>query len=443
VQQAGKNMAKGVRTAMFWKATAFLLGAFILRLAFGLCSGFWRADELHTYLIGLKFYTTGDWPTFGPDVVFSGTQIPGALQGLLVGLPLYAVPVPESPVFFLNLLSLGGLCLLAWYCRKRCPKVPAWFVWIWLLLAPWTLNISTHVVNTSYLLCASIVFFVAVLETYPALTLNVIKPRTAYALMGVSLLWICQLHLSWVLLIPYVIVSFWFQAKHSWARFRDCLLSFAAGALVTGSLLIPTFLSYGLQSTGNTESAIQFNPANLSKFFHILARFLSFASYELPRFMGWGAKEQLSFLMDYPWVIPFALLVGIVGLLQPAALLVCWFKKNNRPDWKAMKRLVLYTVLLIYVSFLFADRGPKSHTFYVVLPIAMIYSFYCWERFLHRAGWRRFAAVFLAAALMVGLALSINNLSKESLYQNRPLVKQGIDEKNYHVVGERRPGSYY
>ena len=66
---------------------AFVAAAFAVRLAFGLCYEFWADDELQIFLIGLRYYTTGEWPFFGPDVVYSQTRIPGALVGLLVGTP--------------------------------------------------------------------------------------------------------------------------------------------------------------------------------------------------------------------------------------------------------------------------------------------------------------------------------------------------------------------
>src|SRR5438270_14100848 len=144
-----------------------LCAAFLFRLAFGLCSQFWTDDERQVYLIGLKFYSTGAWPFFGPDVS-SGVQIPGALQGLLVGLPLFAAHAPEAPFILLNLLSFASLCFFAWYCVRRLPGIPKWFVWGWLLNAPWTLNFSTHVVNPSYVLTGGILFFVGALEIIPA-----------------------------------------------------------------------------------------------------------------------------------------------------------------------------------------------------------------------------------------------------------------------------------
>src|SRR5882672_32892 len=136
-----------------------LLPGFLFRLFFGLCSPFQDEDAKQIYLIGLKFYTTGAWPYFGPDVTPT-IQIPGALQGLVVGLPFYVLPIPEAPYILLNILSFASLCFFAWYCCKRLPAIPKWFVWTWLLCAPWTICLSTNVFNPSYVLPGSIVFFV-------------------------------------------------------------------------------------------------------------------------------------------------------------------------------------------------------------------------------------------------------------------------------------------
>lgn len=78
---------------------SLLLLAFLFRLFFGLCSQFRDPDTKQIYLLGLKFYTTGTWPYFGPDVT-NTIQIPGALQGLVVGLPFYVLPIPEGPTSY-------------------------------------------------------------------------------------------------------------------------------------------------------------------------------------------------------------------------------------------------------------------------------------------------------------------------------------------------------
>src|SRR5438477_457391 len=150
---------------------ALLLAAlFAFRLWFGLSREFFFEDETQIFLIGFRYYATGEWPYFGPDVVWTKSEIPGALQGVLVGLPLRAAPYPESPYVALAILSFGALCLFAWYVGAHHPDVPRWLIWGWLFTIPWTIQFSLHLINTSYILPAALVFFVGVFESLPALS---------------------------------------------------------------------------------------------------------------------------------------------------------------------------------------------------------------------------------------------------------------------------------
>src|SRR5687768_18615743 len=112
------------KVANSWRQYSVVIfcAIFFFRLFYGLCCEFWFEDERQIYLIGLKYFTTGQWPYFGPDVVYTQTQIPGALQGLLVGLTLHIWPVPEAPYILLNLLSFFSLLFLAWYIKIRLPQ---------------------------------------------------------------------------------------------------------------------------------------------------------------------------------------------------------------------------------------------------------------------------------------------------------------------------------
>src|SRR6185295_2210010 len=103
-------MLRAAKDRRRWLIVFALLLAFLFRLAVGLCSEFWNPieDEKQIYLIGLKFYATGNWPYFGPDVTPT-IQIPGALQGLTVGLPFYLLPIPEAPFVLLGILSFASL----------------------------------------------------------------------------------------------------------------------------------------------------------------------------------------------------------------------------------------------------------------------------------------------------------------------------------------------
>jgi hypothetical protein len=405
-------------------------------------------DEKQVYLIGLKFYATHAFPYFGPDVTPT-IQVPGALQGLVVGLPFFVYPAPEAPYVLLNLLSFASLCLLAWYFTRRLPEIPRWIVWAWLMTAPWTLNLSTHVLNPSYVLTGACLFFVGWLETCPYTRRSLVGARLANFMQGFGLLWVMQFHMSWVVLFIFSLASIIFQLREQGWRAARLLAWFACGAALPGALLLPTFLKYGFTGgTGDTPAVVVFNADNLWRLLNpvegILGRFLSFASFELPRFIGGNNAKRLSFVREHLWLAPFVAFLTVVGILQPALLVFLWFRKSHaQRDWRAIKLITLSTLVMLYVLYLFSFRPPHSHTFYLTLPLAMLYSLYCWSPYLARRGWQIFAAVFLACGVVFHAGLALHKRAHDSMYTNRALPQKAIDERDYHILGERREGSRY
>jgi hypothetical protein len=439
---SSSRLSEAARRRLFF---ALLAAAFLFRLGFGLCSQFQDSDTKQIYLLGLKFYTTGAWPYFGPDVVWGEIQIPGALQALLVGLPFRLLPLAEAPYVLLNLISFASLCLFAWYCRRRLPGLPRWFVWAWLLTSPWTLELSTTVYNPSYLLAGGIIFFVGALELYPFTRAGLVSARLACAMTGFALFWVMQLHMSWVVLVPYALAALAFQFRGGLRRGFGALAWFAAGAAPTASLLLPTYLKYGLAAgSGGTAGAVRPSAENVTALWGILTRTLSFASFEVARFVGGHTRERVAFLREEPWLAPLALFLFAVGVAQVGALIVCWFQsRGGQTGWRAVKYLALANVLLLYACFLFSIKPPQSNHLYVTLPLPVLYAFYCWERLLARPRWRAFAKVVVACGIIFHAGLAAHNFSRISIYVDRRAAQSAIDSKDYRILGERRPGSLY
>ena len=427
-------------------ALAALAIAFLYRLGFGLCSEFWTSrDNQQIYLLGLKFYTTRGWPYFGPDVTTT-IQIPGALQGLLVGLPFLVAPIPEAPFVLVSLLSFASLSFFSWYCCRRFPKLPKWLVLTWLLTLPWTLNVSTTTFNPSYVLPASIVFFVAALELYPLTTIGLLPAPICNVMMAAAMAWTMQLHLSWVLLVPYAALALYFQLRR---RQFSSLLWFIAGAIVPATLLLPTFFHYGFPAgMGNTGDAMQINFHNalaaLNPVEGVLPRFLSFASYEIPRFIGNNTTTRLAFLQASPWLIPFAIFLTALGIIQPIHLIWQWFaNRSSRADWKPIKYFTLATVAWLCVAFLFSMKLPAAHTFYLMMPLALLYALYAWELLLQKSGWQRFAAAAIACSIIFHAGLALRNLRTTSIYEGRARIVEALEKKDFQIVGERPAGAKY
>ena len=73
----------------------------------------------------------------------------------------------------------------------------------------------------------------------------------------------------------------------------------------------------------------------------------------------------------------------------------------------------------------------------------MLYAFYCWDRLLARARWRKLAAAVLVCGVLFHAGLALHNLPRVSLYVDRRAAQTAIDARDYRILGERRPGARY
>jgi hypothetical protein len=416
-----------------------LAALFGFRLLFGLSGRLFTEDETQIYLLGLRFFASGRWPYFGPDVVWTDTQIPGALQALLVGLPFFFARIPEAPYVLVNALSMGALALFGWYLRARLPEQPRWLLWGWLFTLPWTLELSTHIINPSYVLPASVIFFVGFMEAWPSLRIGRVPVLLAHALMGAALGWVMQLHMSWVLLLPFSAAVFFARAREGWSSSGLAAAAFCGGFVLTGAFILPTWITYGVFAGGTGENVYFHWREPTSTFFKTLARLLAFSSYEINRFIAIGSGRQIVFLQDHWWLIPPVLFLWLLGLVHPIWMALTAVRRTRtHADWPMVRALFIATVLLVSGSFFFTVAWAQSTSFYVVAPVSFVYAAYCWT-FNDSPRARRLAAVVLSVNLVAQVSLALSRLSGPSLYMDRPLVTQAIAERTPGRFANRRP----
>jgi hypothetical protein len=430
---------------------AFLLAFFLFRFFFGLYCPCVTAydDYLQTYAIGLKAYTTHTWPYYGPDVqgpeTTFKTQIPGALEGLLIALPLEIWPAPESPYLFLNLLSFLALGLLGWYFCKRLPGFPGWFIYTWLFTAPWLTHYSTQVINPSFAFLGSVLFFLGFFETLPGLAVGVIPPAWANASMGFGLVWVLQLHMSWVALAPFLLLSLYFQLR-SGKRLVPFFFIFL-GSLPMLALIFPTYWHYGFNTGKDVQgflSGINWN--NVRDLFGTLARFLSIASFEMARFVGNHTRERVGYFLGSWWLLLPGFFLWGMWFVQVLSMVGIFFIRNHpRPDWKAVKTLAGGTFLLVYACFLFSPDMAASFRILLLFPVLFLYSFYGWDYFWKKPWGRVLGLAFILSAVYFQIGYAFNNWeSGNSVYaQKRDLMAKAIEAKDYRLFAERREGSLY
>jgi hypothetical protein len=432
----------------------FISAAFLLRLGFGLYTAPVQPiqDEIQTLLIGLKYFTTRAWPYYGPDIMDPSTvlhlkwlsQDPGALEGLLLGLPMVLWNSPLATFIWINVLSMTAYGLLAWYICKRLPRISPWFVFLWIMAAPWCVHYSTGTLNLSFSIAAATVFFVAWIESFPSMSLQWIPLSRANVLMGFALSVWMQTHRNWILAVPFILLTFHAQWRRS-KSFRG-ILWFLAGFVPLALLIVPTFFQENYHFFRDTTGfSIAFNQDNLRKFPQILLQYLAMACFEMPRFIGRHTADRIQFLTQH-WSLWPGFFLWYFGFLQALVLLgSCFEVKDSRPDRRIIRWLAISAFALVFAALLFTAKTPDINTFYEMQPVILIYSFYVWERFwsilwTRRLGWFFVASVWVFQTGYLRSAIP----KKESVYLiYRTDLEKAIQEKNYHLFAERREGSLY
>jgi len=425
------------RRVLLWGAA--LAGFFVFRLLFGLTREFFFEDETQIFLMGLRHYATGAWPYFGADVVWTKSEIPGALQPLLVSIPLWIAPIPEAPFVLLNVLSMSALAAMAWYITARLPQLPKWLVWTWLMTLPWTLEYATHIINPSYLLAPAVVFFLGFFEAVPVFSLGRIRGPLAFAMMGVATTFVLQIHMSWPLLLPYIALA-WLSRWRRGVRSQVVdILAFVAGALVGAATLIPTLLFHGLDSgSGGTLRNLHVHAVDPSVALSVLARLFSFPSLEIWRFMATDDGKRQVFLLRHLWIAPLALVVWFAGIWQPFWMLREWFRTRSPfPEWRPLKWLVAVSVVIVYASYWFVMEPSQAHAFWVLGPIAFLFAAYCWT-FIDSPRWRKVAATVLVINIAYHAGQAAIQAPEISLYHDRDVVASAIRLKEPEMFAHRR-----
>jgi hypothetical protein len=212
----------------------------------------------------------------------------------------------------------------------------------------------------------------------------------------------------------------------------------AAGALVSGSLLLPTLWHFGADTgTGGVQRNLRPHLVGPWVLVTTAGRFLSFASLEVNRFLEITRSKRLFLLHAHPWLVPLVAITGLAGVLHPMAMAALWFRRRSAPpEWMAIRWLAVGTVVLIYLSYFFAYEPPQAHAFYVVAPLALVYAFYSWS-LIDTPRWRRVAAAVLATSVAYHVGLAAVK-SGRSLYHDRSVPALAVLLREPAVLGRRR-----
>jgi hypothetical protein len=252
-----------------------------------------------------------------------------------------------------------------------------------------------------------------------------------------------QFHFSYVYLVPLSLLALGMRfAKEKNGKGP---LGFLLGALPTLGLVVPTWIQFGLQA-GNAPSGflVSFNFSNFLEAGTEMGRYLSLVCFELLRFIGQSTRERWGFLVAHSFLLVPGVILSLGGILQPILLLLAVIKKkHSMKDWESMKGLMVACFLMIWVSFWFTSKLPLAHIYMVFYPMLMVYSFYVLDLFPKNKAFGLTAKVFVLLGLFFMAFYAPILGQKDGLSLNRKPLVQALQQKNYLLAGERRPGTLY
>lgn len=415
------------------------------RTWYGLSQNFWHEDIIQIYLLGLKYFSTGLWPYFGPDIVHTQQQIPGAMQSLLVAIPLKLIALPESPFVFVNLLSMIGIVALSYFYSKRFKQFS--LTWLMLLIAtlPMVLQISTNVYNPSYLLFPSCLFFVAWFESQPEFRSIGLSAIAIGILLGFSLSFTFQIHMSWPILLPFLAVTLCRSAKE--VSRAKLLWGFSIGCLLGGCLLFPTLLEYGLHTlwasgTKNSEFILD----KLWDAPNTVIKLITLGSYEYFGFnLGSSMSERISIIRaDYLLLLTAIVMTCMV--IITTFLLFYGLKKAMKHGFKQHPDILLFVFTSAWCALIFTltPRPAAIRNIFLLLPVTLTTFIYCLSMLKpdHLKKLVGIVSAAILASFIFHTMLAVKMMPDISIYKDYAKVSRAINEKNYEILGTRRPGHY-
>ncbi|MFT4660399.1 MAG: hypothetical protein ACI8XB_000667 [Patiriisocius sp.] len=389
-----------------WLSALIVLLLLIFRIFLGIQTNFSHLDYEQIYLMGLENAYSGNWSFWGPDVVWSQTRLAGALQGLLVGIPIKFFNHPYAPIVLSNIISTGGLVILAVYVKKRFENFSLNFILILFLLLPAYLHHGTVLLNTSYLILSGALLFISVFDRFVYQDNMFFKKTHWYFLcIGFALLFTYQLHLTWVMFLPFIVVLLFYAWKEDKKKGSVSLLYLLIGGLISGSLLLPTIWQYGDVIYSGAGGNLTFKPERFAKVFDLILRHFSFASFDIVEKADIYklSMEQSAAVKILIWTVKILSAIQFLGILYAVYMM----KKG-----KEFKRLMIVyglSILMALVLFVLGNKHLSARTYILLYPLPIMLSFYAYDYLLQKKFFKPFMTVSLIAVFITFTGIAMTN----------------------------------
>ena len=400
-------------------------------------------DESHIYLLGLSYYTTGNFPIWGPDVVYTNSHMAGGLQGLLIGGPLFIWHNPFAPYLFLFILESVSLIYLSRYVSLLFPKMPAWIIYSIIAFAPFAVHTGLKIINPAYVLVLSVPFTLSVMESLEVFEKKMIKPEWRFFWMGLGVASVFQLHPSYVIMVllwgitMLYVLSKNIKSASTW--FKAIVFSLT-GFAIAFSAAIPAISQNGIGVLFQQGRNIDFNLNHVTDIGSVLFYFATLCGYEMNTFSPIYTWNSLWTNLSKPAALLFGIL-QITGFLVFAFQLIIFFLKGIKIFMAKHRRFLITIVLIIAglgISYTFSFVRPGAHALIIFFPLSVIYMCFCLQ-FLIEKGFlkTKYIAIFFSLITLYYFSVTIVTTMLPDLGYREKAIK-AIQSKNSALFEQPR-----
>lgn len=399
----------------FW----FIVLVYVARLAYcyaGYLKNYcWldNQDESHVYLLGLDYFTTGKFPLWGPDVVYTNSHLAGGLQGFLIGAPLSIWANPFAPYLFLFLMESVALIYLSWYVCKLFPNMKQWIIYSIVAFAPFAVHTGLKVINPAYVLILSVPFTLSVIECFELFEKRLIKPEWRFFWMSFSIICAFQIHPSYIILVLLWGAALFYIFRRKTTEFSGWLkisglsvLGFIIGFLT----IIPALEKYGLSVFVQQGKNIDFSFKHIGDIGAVLYFYITLAGYDMNTFSPAYTFNSLWKTLPKPFAIVFGIL-QVVGLLIAASQVIIYFIRGAKVYMTQYKRFLYASLILIVclgIIYMFSFVRPGEHALIIFFPLSVIYVCICIQFFMQKNFLKEiYVVIFFSLAAVYYLTVSI------------------------------------
>jgi hypothetical protein len=420
-----KQIVIYVLTALFFIA---------FRTWFGAQINFYHEDYTQIYLIGLEYFSNG-WSFWGPDVVWSETRLAGGLQSVLAGGTFYFTKYYLSPLILSNIISGTGLILMSLYSSYRL-KINYFLTLVIVMTLPFLMHHGSVLLNTSYLLFPGAILMIGVFELFLYRDQTMFKNIAWYFFgFGFSIFFVYQLHLTWVVIVPFTLVLLALEFKRNDSSLIHIALFFFIGSVIGASFLIPTFVvKYDLMFKGMDGNLI-FKPERFLQIIEVTTRILCYSTYDTNPTFDFNAlaSSKNQFLSISLYTIKY------IGIIQLVGILIILLIRRKESLTQRIVFLLICTIVLCCCLHVMANKHLESRTFILLYGLPVFMSFYALSWVKQNTLFSATIYTLSAFLCLVYVGVGYYNLPTEHSFQSaKEVMDKAIIAKDPSEFGVRR-----